>query len=664
MARPKRAPRAPPVKKAKPSATPAVTTTGDHHQDDHEQRGRTRGRTRATRSAATRDSLEEEDALRAARRSRDAALDRLANEDPTVTSGPEDNGNKNDDTERRSSAETSTDRRRRVISATPLSAARRNKDMSGLDLADDSVFGDLGDSFADGDVPEAPSSEASSTGTTMSHLKTRPRSRQSSMIGRHDPPIRPSSKGGNSLTPRVSSSFNIGVFRRRAREPSILGTSRQAQSRTGGSVAGSVTSSKAGSVVRDSESDMGELESEDEEGLAPEAESTPSRTRRQSRRSGNQNQISNQQKSRLEEKQPSPSPSPSPSPCQSPSPDPRRRSTRKRKSDIDAAQSESIARRAKVRRVEANGGLVIDSESELSDLSSPASPDAAHVARPSTPVKNKDMDAITAPPASSDSEADDNDIWPDIHTLAKRRRRPSVTTPLRSNGDDFSDISTPPSLTHSPNLAATTAANTKTRSAAKQQQRQGQPSPKITTADLTSLLPKRTYKRFRDHEFDIDSDGGANASSDGEPSSDDEQDDDAWPRTRPQSHSHPRPRGRPRKVPPGQSRATTVLKQKRAPETTGGASVRRSARSATKTYRTSEDKENDDDDDDDDDDAEQRENSHFRPLPDDTFDESAVVPDVQNTEELLRATRKFIEVDQWELSYEEVIEPPSPQGAR
>ena len=68
--------------------------------------------------------------------------------------------------------------------ATPL----MRRDTTGLDLADEDVFGDLGDSFADGDVPDAPHSAASSS-ATLSHFKTRrPRSRQSSIIGRNDPP--------------------------------------------------------------------------------------------------------------------------------------------------------------------------------------------------------------------------------------------------------------------------------------------------------------------------------------------------------------------------------------------------------------------------------------------------------------------------------------------
>ncbi|KAG6073759.1 hypothetical protein E4U16_004439 [Claviceps sp. LM84 group G4] len=665
MPRPKRARRAPPVKEPKPTA-PAATTTekrdddgGEHNEDN--QRGRTRARARATRSTAARSGLSEEDALRAARQSRDAALDRLANEDPTITSGPEDddnniNNNKNSGSSKRERV--SVERPQRAME-TPL--ARR--DTSGLDLADDSMFGDLGDSFADGEVPEAPPSGASSS-ATLSHLKTRPRSRQSSIIGRNDPPIRPSSRGGN--TPGVSSSFNIGIFRRRAREPSILGISRRGPRSQTGSATSSRVGSRAGSVVRDSELEM------DSEGdvVLPEAESTPSKSRRQSRKSQNhhhhhQQQQQQQQQQQEEDKQPSPSPSPPPSP----SPDPRRRSTRKRNRE-DAAPSESEARPARVSRMEANGGLVIDSDSELSDL--PSSPPRASFAgaRAVTPMN---MDEINAPPASSDSEVDNNVTWPDIHTLAKKRRRPSVTTPAH---DNFSDISTPPSLTHSPNNLASAAA-TKARSAAKQQQqRHRRQSPKVTTADLASLLPKRTYKkRNREDDFDMDSDSGANSSQG-------EQEEDTRSR-RPQPR---RGRGRGRKGPPSTSRAaaalsstSTALKSKRATESAGR--TRRSARTAHKTFRSGEGKENDtaeDHDDDDDENAEeeeeeeeegggeeqQHEKSHFQPLPDDTFDESALVPDVQNTEELLRAAQKFSEVDQWELSYEEMVEPPSPQGAR
>ncbi|TWU76735.1 RNA helicase [Metarhizium rileyi] len=553
MPRPRRARQTQQTTDPKPAEPVAVPDSHD------EQRGRAKGRTRSTRSMRTRLSLEEEAAVRAANRARDAALDSLANEDPTSTAGPDDT---------RSSIEIG----RRAM-ATP--AMRR--DTTGLDLADDDVFGDLDDSFADGHVPEAPHSAASSS-ATLSHFKTRPRSRQSSIIGRSDPPIRPSSRGGN--TPGVSSSFNIGVFRRRAREPSILATSRRARSQTG-----SVTSSRAGSVARDSE-----LESEGE--FAPEAESTPLHSRRRSRRS---------QEHGARDASPSPSCGGS------------RRSIRKRKSE-DTPPPES-SRPEKMARVEANGGIHISSDSELSELASP-SPPAACFARAVTPVN---MDEINAPPASSDSEADDS-VWPDIHTLAKKRRRPSIHTPLRNDKDDLSDVSSPPSLTHSPNLATRTRASKPMR------------SPHLTTADLTSLLPKRRYKRDR-QEFDIDTD------DDGEESG-----QDARPRRSKGSRPPSRATSR---------RGQNVLRPKQI-----SASVRRSARTASKTHGREEDKENETED-------EQQDDSQFQPLPDDTFDGGAsVAQDVQNADELKRASRKFKEVDQWELSFEEAVEPPSPQGAR
>ena len=141
--------------------------------------------------------------------------------------------------------------------ATP--AMRR--DTTGLDLADDDVFGDLDESFADGEIPRGGRSADS---TSLSFSSFKPRARQSSSIGRNDPPIRPSSRGPN--TPGVGSSFNIGVFRRRAREPSILGTSRRPRSETGGTTNNSEVESE------------GEFE-------PPEAESTPLNLRRRTRNS-------------------------------------------------------------------------------------------------------------------------------------------------------------------------------------------------------------------------------------------------------------------------------------------------------------------------------------------------------------------------------------------
>lgn len=203
----------------------------------------TRGRTRTTRSKGSRLSLEEANAIEAANKSRDAALDRLANEDVTTTA---------DDTK------SSIEFGRR----TP---ARR--DTTGIDLAD-SVFFDLDDSFENQDVPAGGRSTDTST-FQLSHIKPRSRSRASSFIGaRNEAVIRPSSRGGQ--TPLVSSSFNIGAFRRRAREPSILGASRRPLDDTT-------------AVTISQETHISDTDSEVDESFAPEAESTPINNQRKTR---------------------------------------------------------------------------------------------------------------------------------------------------------------------------------------------------------------------------------------------------------------------------------------------------------------------------------------------------------------------------------------------
>jgi len=71
------------------------------------------------------------------------------------------------------------------------------------------------------------------------------------------------------MTPLVSSSFNIGAFRRRAREPSILGTGRKQQQ--------DITTT---TVTQDQSTESDEEEGEE---FAPDAESTPVNNRRQTR---------------------------------------------------------------------------------------------------------------------------------------------------------------------------------------------------------------------------------------------------------------------------------------------------------------------------------------------------------------------------------------------
>ncbi|KAF7551573.1 hypothetical protein G7Z17_g4912 [Cylindrodendrum hubeiense] len=585
MPRPKRARRAP-TQTAKPTArspTPEVEVS-DSNAPTLAQSPE-RGRRRTTRSMGSRMSAGEQ-AIHAANQRRDAALDRLANEDPTTS------GNTLDDGESGSSVEIG----RRVM-ATPA----QRRDTTGLDLADDDVFGDLDDSFEDGDVPRGVQSTDTSS-LNLSNFKGR--RRQSSIIGRNDPPIRPSSRGGN--TPSISSTLHFGTFRRRAREPSILGTARK---------------------PRPDETGTGQEDnSESEEDFLPEAESTPLNNRRRTQ----------------------PAPSVEDERDDSPEAGDKPRS-RKRKSEDALLSSERPEKMSRVEMDESEDANEPDVDadnnsdsSSLSSLSSPLGPSPILPERPVTPVN---LDEILAPPASSDSE-DAGDIWPDIHTLAKRRRRPSVTTPIRA--DHMSDVSSPPSLTHSPNFNESKAPKTRGRAAAKRQ-----PSPEVTTADLTSMLPKRRYKKARDDPFGLESDGEHDTSD--MPRGEDELSyvDSRASRRRQGS----RPPSRATSARPGSRGGRTAhsaLKPRQTP-----ASTRPAARN-TRTYAPrSSDKENEGEDDD------ENEESRFEPLPDDTFDTGDNQSgDTPSADELRQAAKKFVEVDKWELEYEEVTQSSSPQGAR
>lgn len=550
MPRPKRTRRAP----------PEVPSDAAFPSDDA---GRPRGRKRARK---TRLSLGEQDAIRAANRTRDAALDRLANEDATTASGHASDGDTG------SSVETG----RRAV-ATP--AMRR--DTTGLDLADDDVFGDL-DSFAEGELPRGRRSVDGSS-LTMSHFK--PRSRQSSVAGRNDPPIRPSSRGP--ITPGLASSLKIGLFRRRAREPSILGTSRKPRPGP-------------------------EATTESEADFEPEAVSTPLNDRPRTRHS-------------LQSERGLPSTQAS-----------SRRRTSAEAGNDGHGPDETGRARPEVGRAE------VDSDSELSSLASPSPPPARLVPRPATPANQDD---ITAPPASSDSEGG-ADVWPDIHVLARRRRWPSVHSPRRA--DSLSVASSPPSLTHSPNYAAEIPVRQRGRSTKRRQE-----SPKMSTADLASLLPKRRHKRVR-NSLGLESDEELDTT-------DLAQDEDelsyldaraarrrkgSRPPSRPAS-ARPAPRARAKK---------SVLKPKQT------SAAPRHPASSTKTYQgRSSDKENASDGD--------EGQSAFVPLPYDTFDSAggsgnSATPDGASADELKQTAKKFMEVDKWELEFEEMAEPPSPQDAR
>ncbi|CEJ89301.1 hypothetical protein VHEMI05151 [[Torrubiella] hemipterigena] len=452
------------------------------------------------------------------------------------------------------------------IEQTDITATPARRDTTGLDLADD-VFGDLDESFADGEIPRVPGSAE----TTTSWSNFRPRSRQSSIIGRNDAPIRPSSRASNT---GIGSSFTIGAFRRRAREPSILATSRRPRSETSAAPS--------------------DLESEGE--FAPDAESTPLNKKRRTTRAS------------LAASQANTSVAASSS-----------RTTRKRKSEQPHAANEQPEKASRVDAEDDDS----NSESELSEVASPKLARNPFLnARPVTPINDEE---IMAPPASSGSE-DEGEVWPDIHNLAKRRRRPSVSTPNRI--EQMSDMSSPPSLTHSPNFPG-----------GRSGKRRGHQSPvksppKITTADLASLLPQRRYKKTSEPHAD---------SSDEEEEEEEEEETNTRSSRRKANSSRASSRAR------GLKNATSNAKQ-------AATGTRKSKRNA----RRLSDKENLSDDD-----IDEHDESAFQPLPEDTFDdgvESSV--NVQTAEELKQAVKKFAEVDKWEMEYEEVAESYSPKGAR
>lgn len=449
----------------------------------------------------------------------------------------------------------------------------RRNEVSGLDL-DDDVFASM---YSGIDRP--PSRGRSANTSTISAGQFVRRSRAPSVVSRDGGPIRPSSRGVN--TPSVSSTFNFGRFRRRAREPSILSTDRRPRRET---------------LSDDSDLELGG-------DFAPDAESTPLERR--------------QTRAAPESSEPA-----------------RRTSARTRKRKSTEMEGEQEDRAEKSPRVEQPGQEEEDNEdvpddnedaanvsddSSLSSLPSPRSPGSPvpDRGRPTTPVN---MDEIMAPPASSGSEAAE---WPSIRKLAKRRRRRSPSTPLRARGyDDASDISSPPSLTHSPNFP-------EPKQGAKPRGRQAkrQPSPSPLTAHLASLLPQRRAKHAEGEPGDVDSGDDMDVSSLA-----DDEDELAF------THSRSRTRGASaRPASRGGRQPRSAAKNKKTPG---------SSRRTTRTYG---ERESADD--------------SFAPLPDDSFVTTGLEID-DPKQELKKAASKFKEVDKWELEYEEVTREESPRDAR
>lgn len=496
----------------------------------------------------------------------------------------------------------------------------RATDASGLDL-DDDMFGNLDSSFDDGDeAPNKGTRSADTSSFNVALFKRRPR--QSSIVGRDDAPIRPSSRGPN--TPMMSSAINFSVFKRRAREPSILGTAQKDRQQRACSQASSRVSGR----------DQSDNSEDDEADLAPDAESTPldrrqtrSTATRSSARVAQRVSSANSRKRKSSEGHD-------------------RRSKRRALGQDDSIEDDDIRD-----SIEDEG---IRDSVEVTSSSPQSEPREAPM--PSTPNTNVD-DTALAPPASSGSSNGTADVWPSLKSLARNhnsRRHVSRAAKTPGPDDDASDISSPPSLTHSPDYRDDAKHKRKGKGKLRGHR---EPSPKVTTADLASLLPQRRRKQAQNDPYDV-------GSSDREMDTADLGDDD-------DELTHARARAsRPRRAASSAKRATTNVsaaptKGRRSPAPV--APGKRSRRTyGSRSFNTS-DKENEAEDtivvggE-----GEEGEESMFAPLDDDAFDGTAttLTEGVMAAEELRMAARKFKEVDKWVLDFEEVTEPSSPRDAR
>lgn len=465
----------------------------------------------------------------------------------------------------------------------------RAGDLSGLEINDSEIFGHLDSSFditgdgGKGDESSGNAGQGQQSGTrsadtstfNVSVFKRQPRRRrQSSIVGRDDAPIRPSSRGPT--TPGLSSTFNLGNFKRRQRQPSILLSSAQKASM-------SVQRSRAASQA--SENAIGS--DGEEESFLPEAEGTPVR--------------------------------------------PSRRRTSVAKDIIESVEGGTRSRKRKStesHEVEAAKRQAVEADDEplhqsieMDDRSSPPSI-LSH-----TP--ELDDDSVLAPPASSSSsEAGSPMAWPSLNNLAKKQRGRAASKGTRTPAldDDMSDMSEPPSLTHSPNLKpANSVPKGKGKTAAHKE------SPKLSTADLAALLPRRRRKARRGDE------GSGNEGG----SDQDMYDVSSEPRASRKKAARPRN---------GQSSKANQTNQAKTTAPPAKRSTRR-------TYGSRRfDKENIVDGD-----SIEVDEDAATPLDDTIFDADRTGAETQELgEELRAASKKFKEVDKWELDYEEVVESSSP----
>ncbi|KAI9055416.1 hypothetical protein LZ554_000370 [Drepanopeziza brunnea f. sp. 'monogermtubi'] len=428
-------------------------------------------------------------------------------------------------------------------------------------------------------------------------------SRERSMMGRNPAPVAPSSMAlemERGTPAHVGSAMKIGAFKRREREPSILRTAQKPQPQQ-----------------------YLQFDNDDDDDFNPEDESTPlilSKTRNMTSSSGPSSSISRKRKL---------------SAVQAP------RSSPPQASPEELEAEETIP--ATYPSSDEEAGEEAREEAELS----PELPMPSIEARNDTP---EPMSETMAPPQSSSSVLSSPSLAPQSRRAPPRGRRPlrGRTPPPRTQD---SPISSPPSLTHSPNRPAHAAV-----ASTRKPKRPAPPPSTFSTAQLQALLPRRRTRHATRGPFDI-------------PSSEDEVD---VSRLAPDDDelSHLNVQARARRQASARVRTPAPVKKaakihKPTPKSKPKVPVKRTY-GAAKASATS-DKENDaEEGEEEEEGAEVDPDDSLAPMPDD----DASPEDSQELEkrvgrELKRAARKFQEVDRWELEFEEITaSSSSPTDAR
>lgn len=408
---------------------------------------------------------------------------------------------------------------------------------------------------------------------TASRFQRQPQ--QQSVIGGNNMGVAPSSMALEMTrgTPAVGSALKLANFKRRPRQSSILGTARK---------------------PRNYQSDMGE-DDDEEDDFNPDDESTPlnlSKTRSMTNSSAAAKSSSSRKRklSAVQVSQSQSSPSRNPSPF-----------------------------RSVEETVPATGPLDDEEEDENLEPTSPQEAPLPSIEGSAPPEPMSETMAL--PQSSSSAPSSPEPVLPVPRGRGRQpvRGRRTKTPPARTQD---SPISSPPSLTHSPNRPYMSTNNPTTRKV---------PPPPSTysTAQLQDLLPRRRRRTTRD-PFDIPiSDGEVDTS--GLASDDDEL-------------SHLNVRGRR----PRSTLSRTPAPAKKGPK--AKAASKPASKTIPRTYgarrNTTSDKENEELDPDD----------SLAPLRDDGNESPENSQELEKRvgKELKKAARKFQEVDKWELEFEDV----------